>query len=46
MEFRNPEQGRVVIFVTDDQSDADTEQMLSAAQIWDHQRLIGPSASV
>jgi Fe2+ or Zn2+ uptake regulation protein len=29
-----------VVLITDDQSDADTEQMLSAAGIWDHDDLV------
>ena len=40
LEFRNPELGRTVVLVTDDQSDGDTAQMLTEAGIWDHQRLI------
>jgi len=35
-----PSERRKVVMVTDDQSDADTEQMLSAAGIWNHNDLI------
>jgi Fe2+ or Zn2+ uptake regulation protein len=35
-----PSERRKVVLITDDQSDADTEQMLSAAGIWDHDDLV------
>ena len=38
--FHNPDAGRVVVFVSDDQSDGDTHDMLQAAGIWEHPRLI------